>query len=470
MILVFTFGNLSCAQSPDLELNASKCPFNTSGFGGRVECGFIEVNESESNDRKVKIAIARVRSRGNTTKDPIVYLSGGPGGAALTSVGLWVNHPFTQDHDMILIDQRGTGISGPLCPDLGEEFMEIIAADLTLAEEYQQLRKLASKCKDDLVSEGVDLASYNSTTNAKDIDIIRQKLGYTQWNLFGGSYGTRLGLTVMRNHPEGVRSAILAGPYPPNIHMYTSLLPNFKLSLNRVFNACKSDPNCNQRYPELEQTFYGNIAALKEKPLTFRTQSGDNFTINTQDALLLGHQMLYTRSGISRFPGFVEALKTKNAGVLEQSIIPLASRAGAIDMGMFLSVQAYDELPFNNQEDHQLSIQEHPEFSPGISFFSNDIKLQEDWHSARAPADYEQPVNSDIPTLIVSGEYDPITPPENGEITLRSLPNATHVVFPGDGHSFFTGCHGRVMTAFFEDPTAAVNSSCTSDLPKIRFR
>jgi len=274
--------------------------------------GYIEVpeNRDAKNEKKIKLAYLVLKAEDHTTKkEPIVYLQGGPGGATLFMAYFFRNHKFRLDRDIILMDQRGTGASNAICTDLGEKMLSILAKDFTPEQEYHSLLEEVILCKEEAENLKTDLSAYNSKENAADFEDLRKNLGYKQWNLFGGSYGSRLGLTLIRDFPQSIRSAILFGVFPPEIDLYRNFIDNFKQSLFKTFGACANDLQCNAQYPELPMQFSRAMEQLNAKPIRL-TNNQQDFVLNTQDALLVLHQLLYNKSTIAQIPSFIHAIRT----------------------------------------------------------------------------------------------------------------------------------------------------------------
>lgn len=191
--------------------------------------------------------------------DPIVALHGGPGGNALDSMDHWlyIFQSTLAFRDVIVLDQHGTGFSQPSlnCPELEEPLYAHYAQDISMVEQDQRFIQALKTCRDRLVQEGVDLDAYTSTDNAADVDDLRRALGYSEWNIYGISYGSLLALTVMRDFPEGLRSVILDAVHPPQVDLYASWVVNMERALNLLFERCAADVECSQVYPDLEQVF-----------------------------------------------------------------------------------------------------------------------------------------------------------------------------------------------------------------------
>lgn len=462
-----------CDRSESQLSQDKSCPFDASGISVKIDCGYLEVpeNRSNPNGRKIEIAYAVIKSKDrHAGLDPVVYLMGGPGGSSLNNIRYWSRHAIVEKRDMILVDQRGTGFSRPnLCPEVGLETVNVMAEDFSPEEEYKRLSKLAMDCKTSLIASGIDLGSFNSKENAADLEELRIHLGHEKWNLYGGSYGTRLALTMMRDYPDGIRSVILSGPFPPNANMYAELIPNFDQSLSKFFRVCQENPACHNKYPGLQDKFRKIIPQLIDKPVTFEYQ-GQPFVINAQDALLIIHQLLYSRNTLGQVPGFIEALKSKDQEVISKALKPLLQRSGAIDMGMYFSVQAFDELPFNGASEYAQSLEELDDYKPGLAFFNSDVRILPEWHDARADETENLPVESDIPTLILVGQLDPVTPPSYAALTAATLPNSYLYEFPLMSHNLFSYCPTEVFLTFLDNPFSPPESSCTKQLPHIKFK
>ncbi|MFZ0545433.1 MAG: alpha/beta fold hydrolase, partial [Candidatus Promineifilaceae bacterium] len=237
---------------------ASDCPFEIPN-GYDIECGYLTVpeNRTSADSAQIELAVATVYAANQeaaANNPPVVYLAGGPGGSALDDFVAdpesW-NYPFLETRDLILIDQRGTGHSLPTldCP----EFQT--AADNENPDEL---------CYDRLVNEGIDLTGYNTPENAADIADLREALGYPEWDLLGISYGTRLALEVMRNHPQGIRAVILDSVFPPNADTPVDEIYSVTDALAQLYADCDRDDYCRETYPDLEAVFLDTVQRLND--------------------------------------------------------------------------------------------------------------------------------------------------------------------------------------------------------------
>ncbi len=401
-------------------------------------------------------------SNGDSKNDPIVYLQGGPGGSTLFMANFWRNHPLREDRDIVLMDQRGTGASDAVCSDFGSELIRILSQDLSPEAEYEETLKKLEKCRKQAKASGVKFGAYNSRENAADFESLRKKLGYKKWNLFGGSYGSRLGLTMLRDNPESIRSAILFSVFAPETDLYANFTSNFKKSLYKVFNQCKKDPNCDSRYPDLKNRFLKSLERIEAEPISFEYQ-GSPFVLNVQDVLLMTHQILYQRSRIGQIPAFILALETVDNQVLEAALTPTVITSSAINVPMYLSVMAYEELPFNGASEFKEDLDKNSEFPTGPAFFNSDTRIMSEWHSSRATPEENQPVSSDIPTLLFNGSLDPITPTSNAKGAAKHLENSYFFEFENEGHSLFNSCFFQICRDFLDQPSEKPPAECASE-------
>ncbi|MEP1094794.1 MAG: alpha/beta hydrolase [Cyclobacteriaceae bacterium] len=425
-----------------------------------IEYGKLMVpeNRNKSESRNISITYARISKTGGGKKPPIVFLQGGPGGSSLAMVQFFANSPLRRNHDIILFDARGTGRSDAFCKNAGAQFMDLMAQDLTVEGEYKGTLKICDECKEELEDNNVDVAGYNSMENAADIEALRRKLGIDKWILLGGSYGTRLGLTYLREY-KAAQAAILMGLFPAEINIYEGFLKGLNTSLENLFVSCENDPVCGDKYPQLRQTFYSVMEDLRANPKAINYQ-GDDFVINAQDALLLIHQMLYARQTIQQVPAFITSLKNGETGRLSQSIGQTARRLSFINAATYWSVQANEEVQFNRENSIGGQLDTYPHLAPGPAFFSSDQRILEQWHSHRSSERENERIVVETPILIVNGEFDPITPMSNAQGMLEYLPNASLAKFPYDGHTVFNACFFSLVEDFVSGNYKAPDVSC----------
>ncbi|MFZ5915411.1 MAG: alpha/beta fold hydrolase [Chloroflexota bacterium] len=468
---------------------AAGCPFQLPA--GQVEsetvrCGYLILpeNRSDPNSRDIRLAVAIFGpTAGAAAADPILYLSGGPGGSVLEYLYLAFSRfepLLTLGRELILFDQRGVGFSQPAldCPAVLELGLELLDEELDgrpLADpEMSELNLEALlACEADLLAVA-DLTTYNTLANAADINDLRLALGYDQMNLWGASYGTRLALEVMRDFPEGLRSVVLDSVYPPDIDLYLEGPVNLDRSMDLLFESCASDTACNAAYPNLRTVFFETVERLNETPLP--SQVIDPFTGQRYDAVfdgdsLLGltFRLLYETDVLPSLPQLIYAVSQDDLSLAELIRGQLLAQADAMSQGMQFSVQCNEEFAFNTLEDFQAVVASYPELAPvyGDSAVGElAFRVCQDWDSGVADARENEPVISDVPTLLMAGQYDPITPPAWARHTAQTLANGHLFEYPGVGHgaSIVLGCPQAMMQAFIDDPTRAPDDACIDAL------
>ena len=250
--------------------------------GFNPECGYLIVPENRlrADSPLIRLHVAIFRNRlGVAVADPVVHLAGGPGSSSLNVASYMFGQgldAILDQRDFILFDQRGTGYSQPRldCPERTSITGTLLERGLSAAGNHEIILDAFRRCRDRLVGQGTDLSAYHSAASAADLNDLRLALGYEKLNLYAVSYGTRLALTLMRDHPEGVRSAVLDSVYPPQVNLYTELAPNAERAFNTFFAHCADDASCNQSYPDLRGVFYRTVDQLNASPVSVPFSAG----------------------------------------------------------------------------------------------------------------------------------------------------------------------------------------------------
>jgi pimeloyl-ACP methyl ester carboxylesterase len=414
-----------------------------------VECGFVTVPEDRTaaGSATIRLHVAVFKSKSlDAASDPVVYLEGGPGAKALGLARLSFApyySPFLNNRDFIMFDQRGVGFSEPAldCPEYVAFSYDILDEGLSVNEATDGSVEAVERCRDHLLATGVDLRAYTSAESAADVNDIRVALGYDEWNLYRISYGTKLALTVMRNHPEGVRSVILDSVYPLEVNLYTSFLDNVDRAFSTLFRACESDPACSERYPGLEKTFYKLVAELDAEPLLVTIRHP--ITREDYDVLITGDRMLeflfFSMHSTGLIPHLPQAVSDAAEGRL-QTMAALHGNLLVYDLfstGMHLSLQCGEELSFTSGDDIARAADTHPRLR-GLLERDPTFDQCAVWESRKSGPVENQPGVSDIPTLVLAGEMDLITPPQWARVVGGDLSRSYAFEFPGVGHGAST--------------------------------
>ncbi len=251
------------------------CPFDVP-LGKRIRCGIVSVpqNREKNFTNLIELPVV-VYESSKPNADVIIYLQGGPGIESLDWAKAMYDSfvtPLLDEYDVVFFDPRGTGRSEPRldCPELNAVFIDAYYQNRPEEDAFRDFTDAWSKCHEAFVAEGVDPSAFNTTQGAADVRDIAQALGYNQVNLLGISYGTRLGLTVMRDYPEIVRAAVLDSVVPMQAKMFNRRASDVDYVLKKVFADCASSPNCNSVYPDLENVFNTLVKRFDEKPVAIK--------------------------------------------------------------------------------------------------------------------------------------------------------------------------------------------------------
>lgn len=459
-------------QSPPKTITLKDCEIQ--GLG-KAKCGTLEVyeNRATKKGRMISLNILVLPATGEKREpDPLVYFAGGPGSAA-TEDALGFAPEFTkirEHRDLVFVDQRGTGKSHPLnC-----EFYN--PNDLQSYLGYFMPLDDIRKCRPQLEA-NADLKLYTTTIAMDDMDEVRAALGYEQINLFGGSYGTRAALTYLKRYPKRVRTATLQGVAPTNLHMPSDFPLGNERALQGVIAECAADEACNKAFPNLKEEAKSLLAQLIKGPVEVEVQkpnSSDRVKVKLSRDLAAEaiRYMLYNPRAASRMPLVIHLAAQGNFVPLAESAIRYRRfLVGTGSNGMYLSVTCAEDLPWIKPGEGERM---------AANTFLGDYRLRQQreacalWPRAEIERDYGKPVRADAPVLIVTGEWDPVTPPSNGDAVAKTLPNSLHIVVPHGAHGLGglenIDCVVRIMTEFVERGTSkGIDTSCVKTIRRSGF-
>jgi len=457
-------------QSPELTL--SEC--FVENVRSKALCGQLDVAENRqlplSESNKVSLNLVVLPKFKEQSKElPLLFLAGGPGQAATELAGVLNGplHNLRQEHDLILIDQRGTGKSSPLLCDAEE------IEGLSFDDSNVDFKKETEECVELL--KGKHLPSYNTYDSIEDFEAVRKALGHEQIHILGGSYGTRAGFAYLKRHPESIKTAILDSNAPMEL-----VIGFFGKTSERAFDLlvgdCQQHQACNQAFPQLKQDYLALMARLKEGPVSapvFHPVTGQATTMRLtyQKVTEAMRSTLYDLSSRQILPYMVHTAANEDYRTLAAWIgrnVDSERSAGALYTGLTMNILCNEDIPRAEQEDFKRDANNYFNGEQGYATFTQVCKH---WPKWQAPADFAEPVTTDVPVLLFSGKYDPVTPPEYGEMALKNLPNAKHIVIEQGAHvASIRQCADSiksfVQSANFED----VDFSCAQDtMPNLFF-
>lgn len=403
--------------------------------------------------RRIAFKLALIRSdAAEVRSDPLVLLAGGPGQAATES---WpqVAGAFAQARrarHVILLDQRGTGGSNALRCGAEDAPADAVKAAQQQTAGVAQARRLAEDCLA-RVRDQADPALYTTSDAVEDLEALRQALGGLKFNLVGVSYGTRVAQQYARRHPDGVRSLVLDGVAPNELVLGAEFAQSLDQALRARFALCDAEPACHERFGDVYKDLYALRARLQRQPLPVSLRDPQSFAplhhdLDADTFAGLVRLYAYAPETAALLPLAIHEAAAGNAApLMGQASLITADLGASLTSGMGLSVICAEDADL---------LQPRPEDKSLIlgGDFVDAIKAQcEVWPRGARPADFHEPLRSDLPALLLSGQYDPVTPPRYGEQVAKGLRRARHLVAPGQGHNVIgRGCMPRLFARFID--------------------
>lgn len=449
--------------------------------GQDVACGYLTVLEEHENPngRTIRLAVAIIKSKFHEPRaDPLVMAQGGPGGSTIDAYAetLLNGARLRANRDIVLFDQRGTYYSVPnlVCDEIFQLTLDTLEKDIS-QEEYARLEAQALKaCKDRLENENINLDAYDSWENASDIADLAEVLGYQQINLYGVSYGTLLALHVLGRTPEILRSVILDAVVPPDINFNLNVAQTMDRSFTRLFESCKQNAACNKAYPELEKVFYQTYERLEKQPANW--PMFDPVTAKTYHAVIDGEtlqsglfQLLYIGSLIPALPRMIYDATRDNFDFFSRILAIIIFDRTNSD-GMYFSTFCAEDSDFTPQDQDLTGVR--PQIVAAEAGDPQELlQLCKMWDVDPLPHQVDEPVISDLPVLLLSGEFDPVTPPSYATRVAKTLSHGYQVVFPTGSHgaAFDGECQDSIILAFLEDPASAPPIECITSISEPVF-
>lgn len=480
LLPLFLFTPSLSAQSQDTPFTfiPSSCFFTIDNFGEEIppenqgfKCGYVVVPErhSQPDGPTIQIPVAILKADPPTNHEPLFLAQGGPGGDAFgffasTHV---LNSQIVGDYDVVIFNQRGALYADPelTCTESFQAAGEILELPEEAAEEKGW--DVFEQCYQRLQAAGVNFSAFNSLENAADIPAIAQALNYDSYSFYGVSYGTLLGLHLLNLRPEGLETVILDGVVPTDLNFIPYVPKNQDRIFGEMFTMCLQDATCNQQYPNLEERFWALKESWNQNPVIIPLT--DEETGETYDALVDGDglvnfffQVFYMADAYALFPRLITDVEGGNYAFMQQ-IWPYFAFDRTFSEGMYYSVICSEDADFDPNNLPLEGIR--PQFAETAA---EDMEMYLEacdiWQVDVLPNSVDDPVQTEIPVLLLSGQFDPITPPYFAEQVLPHLANGYHFVDPYGSHgvAFGNECIDQIVLEFMADPTAEPDSYCLS--------
>jgi len=424
----------------------------------------------------------------NPKPDPIVWIAGGPGDDAITEIPMALAGNLNRDRDVIFMSQRGTYTARPslTCPEVDRFPAETLDMPYDAAETGQAYAKATMECRHRLEAIGVDLSAYNTIESSHDLEDLRLALGIAQWNVYGISYGTDHVLTYMRLHPEGIRSVGIDGIFPPSLAGGVSAWTSAGEGINAVFRACTSQPRCHERYGDIGATFRRLVQHYEKNPQTVKVSVpgvAEPVDVKISGGMLIQWTVSPGTHIAAEVPAIIDALDRGDATRLATTwAAPRLNPAsiGVLGNGLFYGVSCGEWVPYESEESVEATgSRAFPSFprsilknAPNLQFMRSNCDA---WNIPPVERAIRDVTESNIPTLVISAQYDAQTAPSFGPLVARTLPNSTVVEIPNIAHVAFgspspaaNACAQAIVRDFFE-VLNDVDTSCTARVPPTEF-
>lgn len=464
MLRITALMMLCLSASAASALDFTPCEIAPAGAAPyRAECARLRVAEDAARPegRQLDLRVVRLPARARKPQpDPVIFIAGGPGQSAVDSWPQVVPglRALNRDRHILLLDQRGTGGSHRLACPLPDWRRE---ASLSAAEAQQ----LALQCRDRL-SATADLRHYTTSDAVRDIETLRKAVGAPQLNVAGGSYGTRVALEYLRRHPAQVRTLLLDSVVPPELALLQDHARNLEEALNAHFARCRADAACTQRFADPARTLARLRQQLAHKPQRVRFNDPldgrpreEWLTLDVLSAIL--RLFSYGPHTAALLPLLLDQVQQGQGGSLyAQAEQVYESLSDQLAHGMELSVLCAEDAdllrPRREDADTLLG-------NLAVDYAQAQCKV---WPRGERPADFKQPVRAAVPTLLLAGEWDPVTPPRYAEQVAATLTRSRVLTARGQGHIVMnTGCMPRLIEKFVQsaDPTP-LDAACLDTL------
>lgn len=468
--LYLLVATIACLQWPvpaTAAANMSLQPCRLQEVSRPVKCGVLELPENPAlpQGRQLAISVAVVpAASGKAVADPIVVLMGGPGENAISTAAYYATQfdALLDERDLLLIDQRGTGLSAPLQCDL---FSPAEApANLQDFLPLAAVRRCAQKSQ-----ARADVSQYTYAHLARDIEAIRRALGYGQLNLYSASYGTRAALIYLRMFPHNVRTVYFGSTVPLDETIPVPLAKAAQLAMDKTFAACAADVKCRAAFPDLPAEFREVLARL---------DSGVNVAVPGHAgtaALARGRVAEYMRAKLYRAEGAADVpwlIHQAHAGnwspIVDGILAGVQGRDVEISAGLFFAIACDGDVAFIREQDVVTQTQ---------GTFVGDYRVRQqqaackEWPKGSLAPGYREPVHSPVPALFSSGDIDPATPLWFTGRVAKNFPNRIEVVLRNQGHTEWNDCLGDLYTRFVRGGTVrGLESASCAAVPRPPFK
>ena len=450
--------------------------------GQEYTFGYLEVleNRQDPNSGTIEIPVYIFRSRSeNPKRDPIIYTVGGPGNSTMPSAQYMNYYKYLDDRDFILVEQRGNYYAKPHldCPEWSNAIYESNQPNFDSTKYAELFEQAAKSCKERLEKKGIDLNGYNTNEIAADINDLANVLVIDEYNLLTISYSTKIAQVLMRDYPDKIRSVVMDSPLPLEVNYDEESVANLLESVTTLLSDCENDEKCNAVYPNIKNRFFEYLEEKTLNPLTVEVENPGNGKIEV--FYLKGEDLItvFTSASTESVPDIpfeINKLLNNDLTSLKEQLTYVFEEPGeGAGIGMRLSVWCAEENPFNSIEKIRSETNRYPEVK-GLSPATFPNEVCEIWGVKKVAEIENQAVQSNIPVLFISGEYDYDTPVKWAKSMLTNFTNSYHLIFKGWKHTPTTNwsnqCAMQAANDFFNNPGSKPIPECFWNIGKPEFK
>jgi len=482
------------------------CPFKSriEYDPGEIECGLLQVpeNREDPDTRFIELHFVKLNSTWDDDDeesdseddaglapgrrdDPVIYLSGGPGAGAEGYVKRFYDHRIRKHRDMYILEQRGIATSGDFCRNYSTRKREVQNAE-SLEKQAQASLMAAEDCVRNAMAAGVDIAAYNSIENARDVRALRKALGFEKWNVWGISYGTILGQAYVKEDPDGILAVALDAIVPLDARADVNswrIMQWYDRDLKKLDELCQADDDCAEAFPNLGERVRDGARATMDNPIVVEVKDTELYPsgkayILSDIAAFLPFTLFYEQSNYAVLPAIIHAwankLEARDEAFFKGLAVAPDDGGGGFSPGMYNAILCNDGDMEAMVVSEAADQEAYPVLSNAFDVEGNGQKRAQSCVDLGAiPRDRSEYAlaETDIPTLLIEGDMDPITPPPLAHIIAPGFSNGTYVEFPYAGHgpSRSVECGGDLLNKFYDDPTAEPDLSCVDEMEAPEF-
>jgi pimeloyl-ACP methyl ester carboxylesterase len=454
---------LGAERSPAPELGLHDC--DLPGVTEPVQCGVLWLPEdrSISEGRRLPIKVVVIPARNKDSKEgPVFSFGGGPGQTATEDAPQYVNDWRRVDHDVVLVDHRGTGEGHRLdCPRAGsDEDLQGYLKPFFSAE-------MGRQCRESLERD-FDLSQYTTFAAAQDLEDARKALGYETINVDTTSFGSYLALIYMREFPGRVRSAFLGSAVTLRTRVPLHMAEDTQQALDATFRDCEADKACHTAFPTARDDFYRTLLELRAKPgdgVVKNPKTGSSVRVKlTADAFTDAVRVILYRQAAARTLPFL--VKRAREGDLSSfANVALQSNRrlyNSVRFGLFLSVTCNEFV--SRIDPKEISAATEGTFI-GDARVRGQMEACSEWRRSALPSDFFRDFVSNTPAVLSSYNLDPTINARWLEFAKTTLPNSVVITTAG-GHSANNECTDRITKQLFK--TASVDHLDLSCIPDVK--